>query len=92
MSTRCSVKPGDLIEWFYESNGKVVQPREMVWSSIEKRFVPVVGIHLLISIVNGALTFLTMGSDKGLLHAREDDTVPNVALWPPARVAPRARG
>jgi len=68
------MKPGDLIEWFYTSNDKAVKPREELWSSIDKHYVTIGGTHLLISRADEVLTFLTMGSDKGLLRAREDDS------------------
>jgi len=92
------MKPGDLIEWFYKLNGDVVHPRETLWSSIEQRYVPIGGTHLLVSIVNGELTFLTLGAQcNGLLRAHEDDLAPlaHLALtFPrsppfPVRVAPR---
>ena len=70
------MKPGDLIEWAYKSDGKVVHPHEELWSSIEKRYVPIGGLHLFVSNVDGTLTWLPLGENcKGLLHAREADTV-----------------
>jgi len=84
------MKPGDLIEWFYKLNGDVVHPRETLWSSIEQRYVPIGGTHLLVSIVNGELTFLTLGAQcKGLLRAHEDDLVSASDFEASWRIAPR---
>ena len=70
------MKPGDLIEWTYKSNGQPVIVGEELWSTPLKRWVPIGGeqVHLLISITDETIVWL---NDKGLFHARVDDT--NVA-------------
>jgi len=87
------MKPGDLIEWVYKMTQEVVDPHELLFSTTMNKLILIGGVHLLIGRDDGVLTFLTVGSDKGLLHAREDDTwdgYQNVASV--TEVAPRARG
>ena len=87
------MKPGDLIEWVYTDDGSPAVPREELWSSIEKRWVLVGGAHLLIALADGILTWLPLhASHKGLLHAREDDTMSNDNGRASGAVAPRALG
>lgn len=91
--SRGALHPGDLIEWCYTSDGEIVVPHEKLWSSIEERYVPIGGIHLLISRAEGVLTWLTLGAlGKGLLRAREDDIRRFRGRLHGPAVTPRARG
>jgi hypothetical protein len=75
-----TVKPGDLIEWAF-TDGKPVLADETLWSSTEKKWVPIGSsmTHLCVSCDDKIITWL---NEKGLFRAREDDT----------RVARRRRG
>lgn len=86
------MKPGDLFEWVYVLGDTPVVPHERLWSSIEKRFVPMGGIHLLVSHADGVLSWLPLGEGKGLFHAREDDTRTKPFWTKEIWVVPRARG
>jgi len=87
------MKPGDLFEWAYNVDGSVVLRNEHTWSSVMKQWVPIGGIHLLIALADGILTWLPLGAlDKGLLHMREDDTRrSHENAFLSKKVAPRAR-
>ena len=84
------MKPGDLIEWTFCDNGKVVGKSGGLWSTIENRWVPIGGTmcHLLVSIDEKTYSWL---NDKGLFHAHVDDD--DVSPCPVvAGVVPRVRG
>jgi len=53
-----NMKPGDMIEWRYESSDKPIARDEYVWSSVMNRWLPIGGVHLLISRDNDELTWL----------------------------------
>lgn len=80
--------PGDIIEWVYRSNDDVVVPNEEMWSSVEKRWVPISGLALLIAVSDGVFTWL---SAEGLFRARGDDMAPTGTSPSPRPVVPRAR-
>jgi len=84
------MKPGDLIEWTYET-GEVVHRNESLWSTIQDRWVPISSTmcHLLVSIDEKTYSWL---NDQGLFHVRVEDTVPGVHRLPEAEVVPRVRG
>ena len=86
-----TIKPGDLIEWTYETTGHLVSTGEMLWSAPLERWVPIGSnlIHLLISIDDDHLMWLNR---EGLFHARVDDTTAGGGNWRGLRVVPRARG
>jgi len=87
------MKPGDLIEWVYVANDQIVRPREELWSTPMQKWVPIGGVHVLVSIANGMLTWLPLcGVFKGLLHVRWDDTGDPGANGSAGPVAPRALG
>ena len=70
------LKPGDEIEWVYHTtntfNGKVVTDDECLWSSIEKRYVPIGGPGiLLIAISDKEMTWL---HPKGCFRASRYDS------------------
>ncbi len=82
------MKPGDMIEWIYKSSGNVVVPDEEIWSTPMKRWVPIGGQALLISIVKDVYVWL---SDKRLFHARVDDTFTAHSSLSTVRVVPRTK-
>ena len=66
------MKPGDLIEWTYRYNDKVVANEEFIWSSIEDRFVQIGGRGIiLIAIDDETITWL---HPRGCFRSRRDDT------------------
>ena len=65
------MKPGDMIEWVYKRNNEVVPFDTKIWSSPMNLWVPIGKASLLISITDETYTWL---NDKGLFHARVDDT------------------
>ena len=67
------MKPGDMIEWTYNNDGATVLEEEMLWSSIEKRYVPINSnmVHVLVKI--GKTTFSWMNA-QGVFRARLKDT------------------
>ena len=84
------MRPGDLIEWVYKQDGNIVLEREILWSSLMKRYVPIGSghVHALISIDSEQITWM---NEEGLFHARMDDTQPRSALFPPVPVVPREK-
>jgi hypothetical protein len=67
------VKPGDFIEWTYKSNNsRLASQDETLWSTLERRWVPIGLTSLLVWITDKEYAWLT---PKGLFHARRDDTV-----------------
>ena len=82
------LKPGDMIEWTYKSNSKVVVTEEEIWSTPLERWVPIGGdmVHLLISITGDTIVWL---NSKGLFHARVDDTLARLLGEARRRVVPR---
>jgi len=85
------MKPGDMIEWTYKTSGALVHKDEILWSNADGHYVPIGGemVHLLVSIDDETYSWL---NEKGLFHARVDDSE---SAWPTrsARmVVPRARG
>jgi len=85
------MKPGDLIEWAYRSNDKIVFPNEELWSTPMQAYVPIGSnmLHLLVSITDEHIYWF---NEKGFFHARVNDAhrLRNV-LWL-EQVVPRARG
>ena len=88
------MKPGDFIEWTYKSDGNLVVESEVLWSTPMHRFVPIGCVNnLLISIHDeGDKKIITWLNDKGLFHARVDDTVGADLRIVGGLVVPRARG
>lgn len=83
------MKPGDMIEWV-DKTSTLVHKREELWSSVMYKWVPVGGTtHLLIALNDDNLTWL---NDKGLFHARVDDTGGRLGGARIGTVVPRARG
>jgi hypothetical protein len=85
------MKPGDMIEWTYKTSGVLVHKDETFWSSAERRYVPIGGemVHLLVSVNDETYSWI---NEKGLFHARVDDSVEGHAIPAHRRVVPRARG
>jgi len=74
------MKPGDLIARVYESDGVTALRREELLSSVTGDYVPIGGIHLLISYVDGILTWLPLGANcNELFSADENDTEAGIA-------------
>ena len=85
------MKPGDMIEWTYKTSGVLVHKDETFWSSAERRYVPIGGemVHLLVSVNDETYSWI---NEKGLFHARVDDSGWCRAGRRGRRVVPRARG
>jgi hypothetical protein len=58
------MKPGDLITWYYKVRKHVVAHDDTLWSSPMKCWVPIGGLHLLISINDTHLTFIPLWHRK----------------------------
>jgi hypothetical protein len=86
-----NIKPGDLIEWSYRHIDKPVYPDEELWSSTEKKWVPIGSgmTHLCVSCDEETITWL---NEKGLFHARVDDTRVRRCRRALKGVIPRVRG
>jgi hypothetical protein len=68
--------PGDIVEWYYKRSSEVVDLTERLWSSVMRKWVPIGGLHLLISYVDCTLTFMPLGhhvEELFLTHLKEDD-------------------
>jgi len=83
------MKPGDFIEWTYKSNNSLVPPGETLWSTLERRWVPIGLTSLLVWITDEEYAWLT---PKGLFHARRDDTQVIARLDSRFPVVPRTQG
>ena len=83
------MKPGDLIEWIYKSNSKVVNLNENLWSSLMKQWVPIGEKSLLISITDVEYVWLC---SKGLFRAHVDDAQEGPHGNGEVAVVPRASG
>jgi len=66
--TKFDFKPGDLIEWVYEYNNKLVNEYETLWSTITNKHVPIGRelIHMCISCDNKTYSWL---NERGLFSA-----------------------
>jgi hypothetical protein len=65
------VKPGDFIEWTYKhNNSRLVSQDETLWSTPERRWVPIGLTSLLVWITDKEYAWLT---PDGLFHAHRDD-------------------
>ena len=64
--------PGDQIEWFYADNDERDQPGELLWSSIDEKYVPIGSslVHTLISIEDEDITFM---NPRGIFKVRTND-------------------
>ena len=67
------MKPGDLIEWIYDYNLSPADEREMLWSTVERRYVPIGCelVHLLISCNTETYSWL---NQRGIFSASVHDT------------------
>ena len=77
------VKPGDVIEWVYVNTCHVVDSHERLWSTIEKRYVPIGSgmVHFLASHNDETLTLSWLNSD-GLFTASYTDTTRPPMIMP----------
>ena len=84
------MKSGDMIEWVSKFSGELVHKRERLWSTVEGRYVPIGSemVHLLVSIDDETFSWL---NEKGLFHARVDDTTRPARSGPGRWVVPRTR-
>jgi len=56
--------PGTIIEWRYTSSSTPVGNAKIMWSIAAEREVLIGGFYLLISHVDGVMTWLPLGHDK----------------------------
>jgi hypothetical protein len=86
-----TMKSGDMIEWMYKFSGMLVHKDEILWSNADGRYVPIGGemVHFLVSVNDETYSWL---NEKGLFHARVDDTEAVVAGVRVGVVVPRTRG
>jgi len=84
------MKPGDMIEWTHKTSGVLVRKDETLWSSTEERFVPICNemVHFLVSIDDKTYSWL---NEKGLFHARVDDSAFGGQIKGGDGVVPRTR-
>jgi hypothetical protein len=86
------VKPGDLIEWMYHRDGRPVREDRLLWSTVEKKWVPIGSelTHLCVSCEGEIITWL---NERGVFRARMDHAglVHQQYPWQPV-VVPRPRG
>jgi plastocyanin len=88
---RHAIRPGDLIEWVYESDShQPVFEDEMHWSTPMNRWIPI-GVQpaILISITDEFYFWLTF---EGMYNARVDDTLKATAITGSLTVVPRVVG
>jgi len=89
--TKFDIKPGDLIEWVYKHNNELVIEHEILWSTIEKAWVPIGRnlVHLCTSVDGKTYSLL---NEEGLFRAHVDDETryPNDAYS--GQIVPRVRG
>lgn len=64
-------KPGDLFKWHYDSDDNICHDYETIWSTTMKRYVPVNGINLLISLTDTNIWWL---NSLSILHLSTTDT------------------
>jgi hypothetical protein len=83
------MKPGDIIEWIYTHDRSLVSQDETLWSTLERRFVPIGLQSLLVWVTDEEYAWLT---PKGLFHARRDDTPSSKGVPTPPPVVPRSQG
>ena len=82
------MKPGDLIEWIYDYNLSPADEREMLWSTVEKRYVPIGCelVHMLISYDDKTYSWLNR---RGIFHASVHDTKVPMQVMGTSNVVPR---
>jgi len=70
--TKLDFNPGDLIEWVYKCNNELAVENEILWSSIEKCYIPIGRelVHLCISVDDETYSWL---NEEGLFCACVDD-------------------
>jgi hypothetical protein len=84
------MKPGDLIEWTF-TDGKPVREDEMIWSTVEKKHVPIGSdlIHLCVSREGEIITWL---NERGMFRAHVGDNLVWTDGWAVLLAIPRPRG
>jgi len=65
------MKPGDLIEWYYEYNKQPVLQNEELWSSLMNCWIPIGIISTLLQQDSETYSWI---NSKGCFHARVDDS------------------
>jgi hypothetical protein len=70
---KCSIKPGDFIEWAYTDDDKVVMSDECLWSSTMGHYVSIGSqfVHIVIATDRDKIAWL---NEKGLFSALVADT------------------
>jgi hypothetical protein len=91
MTSKFSIKPGDLIEWAYRGSDELVSHDEMLWSTSLHRYVPIGSkfVHLLIAVDNDHIVWF---NSEGLFHAGVDDMLCGEPPLPADLVVPHPRG
>jgi len=84
------IKPGDLIEWMYKCNDELVDEHKELYSSIEKRWVPIGRelVHVCISIDDETISWL---NEKGLFRAHVNSATRGQLQRIVVTVVPRVR-
>jgi len=69
---KLNIKPGDLIEWVYKNDHVLVHKDEILWSTIEEKYVPIGSslIHMCVSCDDETYSWL---NKRGLFSVRCDD-------------------
>jgi hypothetical protein len=82
------MKPGDLIEWAYVHSGETVLNEEIMWSSVDRCYVPVGRemSHMVISYCDEVLTWL---NDRGVFQSYVGESGGLVRTRAPTRIFPR---
>ena len=86
---RIDFKPGDLIEWTYAHKDMLVNENENLWSTIEKRWVPIGSkfVHLCVTVDDETYSWL---NEEGL-HSIFISDENKVWTWNLGKTIPRAR-
>ena len=73
-SSMLKIKPGDLIEWIYTREKRLVIADETLWSRIENSYVPIGSnlVHICVAVDDEAYSWL---NEKGLFHACKHDCI-----------------
>jgi len=64
------MKPGDLIEWWYDYGNHIVSLNDKLWSSTMNCWVPIGIVSMLLHCDKKTYSWI---NTKGCFHARRDD-------------------
>lgn len=84
------MKPGDLIEWTYREDSLIVLHDEVMWSTIEKRYVPIGSgmVHMLVDLDSRSYVWLNF---HGSFRAHFCDVFTSLTRGAAGSVSPRTR-